>query len=140
MKKIKQIDIAKALNISRVTVTKALMDTPDIGIATRKLVKAKAEELGYFPNFIGRNLSSKRTYTIGLVVPKIANSFFANSIESFYEAAIAQGYHIIPTVSFENSKIEEENIRVLLSMGVDGIIIDPAGNIDNSKIYHRFSR
>jgi len=137
MRKVKQLDIAKALNISRVTVTKALMDAPDIGIATRKLVKAKAEELGYFPNYTGRNLSSKRTYTIGLVVPKIAHSFFSISIESFYEAAIAKGYYIIPTISFENIKIEEENIKVLLSMGVDGIIIDPAGNIDISEIYDK---
>jgi DNA-binding LacI/PurR family transcriptional regulator len=137
MKRIKHSDIANALNISRVTVTKALMDAPDIGLATRNLVKAKAEELGYFPNYIGRNLSSQRTFTIGLVIPKIAHSFFSNSIEAFYEAAIAHGYYIIPTVSFENSKIEEENIRVLLSMGVDGIIIDPAGNIDNCKMYNR---
>jgi DNA-binding LacI/PurR family transcriptional regulator len=137
MKKIKQIDIAKALNISRVTVTKALLDSPDISIVTKKMVKAEAEKLGYFPNFTGRNLSSKKTFTIGLVVPKIAHSFFAHSIESFYEAAIARSYYIIPTVSFENNKIEERNIKVLLSMGVDGIIIDPSGDVEDCKIYDR---
>lgn len=137
MRKVKQLDIAKALNISRVTVTKALLDSPDIGLATRNLVKAKAEELGYFPNFTGRNLSSKRTFTIGLIVPKIAHSFFSTSIESFYEAAIAKGYYIIPTISFENSRIEADNIKVLLSMGVDGIIIDPAENVENYKMYDR---
>lgn len=137
MRKITHIDIAKALKVSRATVTKALMDFPDISISTKKRVREKAEELGYFPNFTGRNLSSRKTFTLGLIVPKIAHSFFSTSIESFYQAAIDNGYYIIPTISFENCKIEEENIKVLLSMGVDGIIIDPAENIDNLRIYDK---
>lgn len=139
MRKIRQIDIANALNISRVTVTKALQNSPEISKSTRELVRAKAEEMAYFPNFTGRNLSLKKTFTIGLVVPKIAHSFFCHSVQSFYEAAIAKGYYLIPTISFENHKTEERNIRILLSMGVDGIIIDPAMDVKDTKVYDLIS-
>lgn len=128
MEKISQKDIAESLNISRVTVTKALNDHPDIALKTRKIVKQKADEMGYIPDFIGRSLSSAKTKNLGIILPKIAHSFFALSVEKFYEAAREQGYHIIPMISFENQDIELENIKTLLSMRVDGIIIDAAGN------------
>ena len=128
MRKVSQKDIAQSLNISRVTVTKALKDHPDIALKTRELIKSKAMEMGYIPDFIGRSLSSRRTRTIGIVLPKIAHSFFAFSVEKFYEAAREKEYHIIPMISFENQNIELDNIQTLLSMRVDGIIIDVAGN------------
>ena len=80
-------DIAKKLNVSKVTISKALRDHPDIGEKTKKIVRETAEQLGYVPNFIARNLSAKRSYTIGLVVPKIAHHFFASAIETIYETA-----------------------------------------------------
>jgi DNA-binding LacI/PurR family transcriptional regulator len=133
MRKISQKDIAESLNISRVTVTKALQNHPDIADKTIKKVKEKALEMGYIPDFIGRSLSSKRTYTIGVVIPKIAHSFFSYSIERMYEAARAKEYNIIPMVSFEEKEKEMDNIRTLLSMRVDGIILDPAqDSTDNS--------
>ena len=128
MRKVSQTDIARALNVSRVTVTKALKDHPDIAERTREQIKKMALEMGYIPDFIGRSLSSRRTFTIGLVLPKIAHSFFAHSVESFYEAAHDRGYNIIPMISFEDSEKELANIRTLLSMRVDGLIIDIAGN------------
>lgn len=126
MRKVSQKDIAVSLGISRVTVTKALKGHPDIATETIKKVKDKALEMGYIPDFIGRSLSSRRTYTIGIVLPKIAHSFFSYSIEKMYEAARKRGYNIIPMVSFEDPEVELENIRTLLSMRVDGIILDPA--------------
>ena len=135
MSKVSQKDIAISLNVSRVTVTKALKDHPDIAEHTRKMVKEKALEMGYFPDFIGRSLSSKKTGTIGVVIPKIAHSFFANTIEQFYERAKELGYHIIPMVSFEDSENEYESIRTLLSMRVDGLIIDVAENSTTSENY-----
>lgn len=133
LRKISQKDIAESLNISRVTVTRALQGHPEISRETIRKVKEKALEMGYIPDFIGRSLSSKRTYTLGLVVPKIAHSFFSISIEHMYEASRMKGYNLIPTVSFEDSERELDNIRTLLSMQVDGIILDMAQNsLDNS--------
>ena len=133
MSKVSQKDIAASLNISRVTVTKALQEHPEIAKDTIRKVKEKALEMGYIPDFIGRSLSSKRTYTLGLVVPKIAHSFFSYSIEQMYEASRMKGYNLIPTVSFEDSARELDNIRTLLSMRVDGVLLDMAQNsLDNS--------
>ncbi len=137
MTKITQSDIAQALNISRVTVTKALNDDSTIALHTRNQVKQKADELGYIPNLIGRSLSSRKTWTIGLVLPKIAHSFFAHSVEFFYEASSKFGYNIVPTISFEKGENEERNIRTLLSMGVDGIIIGTSGKVANIQIYDK---
>ena len=135
MSKVSQKDIAESLNISRVTVTKALQEHPEIARDTIRKVKERALEMGYIPDFIGRSLSSKRTFTLGLVVPKIAHSFFSHAIEQMYEAARLKGYNIIPTVSFEDSERELDNVRTLLSMRVDGIILDIAQNSLNNSSY-----
>ncbi|MDP3682290.1 MAG: LacI family DNA-binding transcriptional regulator, partial [Ignavibacteria bacterium] len=82
---VKLEDLAKQLNVSKVTISKALRGHPDISYSTTEKVKALAEELGYMPNIMARNLSSRRSNTIGLVVPKIAHVFFASIIEAVYD-------------------------------------------------------
>ena len=129
-------DIAKKLNVSKVTVSKALRGHPDISYETTQKVKAVAKELGYTPNFMARNLSSKSSHTIGLVVPKIAHYFFGSVIESIYEAALENNYEIILTVSQENAEREEKHIRSLLSMRVDGLIISISQQTKNYEIFN----
>ncbi len=116
-------DIAKRLDVSKVTVSKALRGHPDISSETAKKVKKLAKELGYSPNFMARNLSSKRSNTIGVVIPKIAHFFFSSVIEAIYDAAFENNYEIILTVSQENADREIKHIRSLLSMRVDGLIV-----------------
>lgn len=140
MGKISQKDIALALKVSRVTVTKALQDHPDIALKTRKLVKDKALEMGYVPNFIGRSLSSSKTCNIGVCLPKIAHSFFSHSVEYMYEAANKLGYRIIPTISFESGLNEKKNLETLLSMGCDGIIIGTASGVVDFEMYDFLKR
>lgn len=135
MGKISQKDIALALNISRVTVTKALQDHSDIALKTRALVKTKADELGYVPNLIGRSLSSRKTFNIGVSLPKIAHSFFSHSVEYMYEAANDLGYQIIPTISFESGTNEKKNLESLLSMGCDGVIVGTASGVVDFGMY-----
>lgn len=135
MGKISQKDIALALNLSRVTVTKALQDHPDIALKTRKLIQDKASELGYVPNFIGRSLSSSKSYSIGVCLPKIAHSFFSHSVEYMYEAANKLGYQIIPTISFESGLNEKRNLESLLSMGCEGVIIGTASGVTDFEMY-----
>ncbi len=126
MKSKKQVtlqDIAQSLNISKVAVSKALRDHPDISIETKKLVQELATDLGYVPNFMARNLSSKKSNTIGLVVPKIAHHFFAEAIEAIYETAYKNNYEVIMTVSQENPEHEKKHIETLLAMRVDGLLV-----------------
>jgi LacI family transcriptional regulator len=120
----KQSDIASVLSLSRVTVTKALNDDPDIAVETKRRVREVAAQLGYIPNRLGRQLATNQTMTLGLIVPKIAHSFFAEAIEHMYEAALAHGFDLIPMVTFEDTKLEERSVQTLLSMRVDGLIVD----------------
>ena len=70
-------DVARDLNVSVVTVSKALRDQSDISPATKKRILKRARDLNYQPNWIARSLVSGRTHTIGLVVPDLMYSFFA---------------------------------------------------------------
>jgi DNA-binding LacI/PurR family transcriptional regulator len=140
MGKVNQKDIASALGVSRVTVTKALQDHPDIAIKTRTLVKDKALELGYVPNLIGRSLSSSRSFNLGVSLPKIAHSFFSQSVEYMYEAANQLGYQIIPTISFESGLNEKKNLESLLAMGCEGVIIGTASGVVDFEMYDFLKR
>lgn len=120
---VKLEDLALRLNVSKVTISKALRGHPDISVETKKKVKELAEELGYVPNFLAKNLSSRRSNIIGLVVPKIAHYFFGSIIESIYDAAFDKNYEIVLTVSQEKADRERKHISSLLSMKVDGLIV-----------------
>jgi LacI family transcriptional regulator len=134
-KSIRLEDIARKLNISKVAVSKALRNHPDISRETKRLVQETAEALGYVPNFIARNLSAQRSNTIGLVVPKIAHHFFAEAIESIYETAHKHHYEIIMTVSQENARHETEHIQTLLSMRVDGLLVSITEQTRQTQIF-----
>jgi LacI family transcriptional regulator len=128
-------DIADELELSKVSVSKALRDHPDIGLETKQLVRETAERLGYVPNFMARNLSSKQSRTIGLVVPKIAHHFFASAIETIYQTAFENNYEIIMTVSQENVENELIHLQTLLSMQVDGLIISVTEQTKDTAIF-----
>jgi LacI family transcriptional regulator len=91
--------------------------------------------MGYTPNFMARNLSSKKTNTIGVVVPKIAHFFFGSIIDTLYDLAFKSGYEIILTVSRESEEREKKQIQTLLSMKVDGIIISVSKETKDYSIF-----
>ena len=143
MKSKKQItlaDIAKKLNVSKVTVSKALRDHSDISAEMKKKVQELVDELGYTPNLIARNLSAKKTRTIGLVIPKINHHFFSEAIESIYATAQKHNYEIIMTVSQENVEHEQKHIRSLLAMRVDGLLISVTENTTDSEIFKELKK
>jgi LacI family transcriptional regulator len=128
-------DIARRLEVSKVTVSKALRGHPDISAETVKKVKKLARELGYSPNYWARNLSSRRSNTIGVIVPKIAHFFFSSVIEAIYDAAFNHNYEIILTVSQENAEREALHIRTLLSMRVDGLIVSVSQQTKDTSVF-----
>lgn len=73
MVNIRQSDIARELNVSRVTVSKALRDHPDISPEMKKRVNETVKKMGYIPNLIARQLNSRKTFTLGIVVPDLEN-------------------------------------------------------------------
>ena len=122
-KRVRLVDIAERLNITKVSVSKALRDHPDISRETRALVKKTAAEMGYSPNLVARSLSSRKSNVIGVVVPKIAHTFFSSVIDAIQEKATEEGYGILLAVSNEKADLETSHIERLLAMRVDGLLI-----------------
>jgi len=137
IKPIKLEDLAKKLKVSKVTISKALRNHPDISDQTKLRVKKLAESLGYHPNINARNLSAKKSNVIGLVIPKIAHFFFSSVIEAIYDSAFENKYESIITVSQELANREKQHIESLLSMNVDGIIISITEQTKDYTVFER---
>jgi LacI family transcriptional regulator len=135
LRHITQKDIANTLGVTRITVSKALSDSSDISSEMRENVKRIAQDMGYIPNHNARNLHRNKTNTIGVVVPDVSNSFFSFAIDGIMDSAAKHGYHVMLTVSRENSDIEKENILTLLSQRVDGLLVAISQQTIDSTIY-----
>jgi LacI family transcriptional regulator len=123
MKRSTIFDIASLLKLSPATVSRALRDHPDISEATKKRILAAAKELDYLPNPLARNLRSKTSSTIGVIVPEIRHDFFASAISGIEDIAYAAGYTIIVCQSNEDPSREAVNVRTLAMNHVAGAII-----------------
>jgi LacI family transcriptional regulator len=132
---ITQQDIANQLNVSRITVSKALRDHPDISSEMKEKVKKAVEDLGYSPNLIAKQLTLQKTFTLGIVIPDLENSFFAYLVDSIVDAATERKYHIILTVSREKEVSEQINIMNLIGMRVDGLLICVSQQTSDCKIF-----
>ncbi len=131
-------DIAKKLNISASTVSRALKNNPIISEATRKLINDTAEEMGYRPNTLAANFRTKRTNTIGVIVPLINRHFFSSVISGIEEVAYKKGFTV--TISQSNDLLEKESkiAQTLFANRVDGVIISIAmetTNFDHLKLF-----
>ncbi len=136
-RKVRLSDIAERLNLTKVSVSKALRDHPDISKDTRELVKKTAAEMGYSPNLLARSLSSQQSLTLGVVVPKIAHTFFASAIDAIQSEATGAGYGIVLAVSNENAELERRHIERLLAMRVDGLLVSTSQQKPDLDIYER---
>ncbi|MDR8393429.1 LacI family transcriptional regulator [Aliifodinibius sp. S!AR15-10] len=123
MKNVRLKDIAERLNITKVSVSKALRDHPDISDETREKVKKMAKKMGYRPNLVARSLTSQKTNTIGVIVPKIAHTFFSSVIQGVYQAALETDYEVILGISMEDDKLEKKHVESMLNMRVEGMLI-----------------
>ena len=137
---ITQQDIAKKLNVTRITVSKALRNHPDISKEMKKKVLDTAEALGYTPNLIAQNLVSKKTYTLGVVIPDLENSFFALATDSIIDFANENNYSVIVTVSRENQNIEKLNIQKLIGMRVDGLMVCISQQTNEPQIFKQLKK
>lgn len=137
---VKQSDIAKKLGVSRVTVTKALKDSPDISEDMKKKVRRTAKKMDYIPNLTARHLTTQKTQTIGVVLPDITNLYFSSIVRGMMEIAEEESYHIILTTSREDSQIECDNIFKLLSMNVDGLLVCQTLDTLDVKIFEKVKK
>ncbi|MBD0333101.1 MAG: LacI family DNA-binding transcriptional regulator [Chitinophagaceae bacterium] len=116
-------DIAKALNLSTSTVSRALRGSYEISDETKKQVLEYAEKINYRPNPIALSLKERRSRAIGVVVSEIANNYFSQAINGIESIAYNRGYHVIISQSHESQEREKVNVQHLASRGVDGLLI-----------------
>jgi LacI family transcriptional regulator len=116
-------DIARDLNVSVMTVSKVVRGCADVGPETRKRVMARIKELDYQPNWVARSLAARRTFIIGLIVPDLMHSFFAEIAKGLSSTIRPLGYDVVICNSEENAELERSEIDRLLARQVDGLIL-----------------
>lgn len=126
-------DIAKALNISTSTVSRALRNLPDVSPETKKAVIKLSEEWDYYPNAVALSLVKKRTNIIGVIVPNILTHFFSSAISGIQEVAAESGYNVMITQSGELVETEISNVNTLISSRADGLLISHSATTKNSE-------
>ena len=133
-------DLARELKLSPSTVSRALRDHPDISPKTKKRVVSLADKLDYHPDSIAQSLQTKKTKTIGVIVPEIKQPFFAAAINGIEELAYAAGYTIIVCQSNETADREVLVTRSLGSHRVAGLLVSLSrntNNLDHFKVLQR---
>jgi DNA-binding LacI/PurR family transcriptional regulator len=116
-------DLGRRLNLHFTTVSKALHNHPDISEQTKRSVILLAEKLGYHPNSIAKNLKSRKTYTLGVIVPLIENDFFSAVISGVEEVAYGRNFNTIVCQSNEDTEREAIHVRTLTSNRVAGVLV-----------------
>jgi LacI family transcriptional regulator len=116
-------DIAEDLGVSLVTVSKVLRNKRDVGEATRKRILQRVKELNYQPNMLARGLASGKSYTVGLIVPDLVHTFFAELAIGASAGLRREGYQLILASAEEEPEMERKEIEHLLARGVDALLV-----------------
>jgi LacI family transcriptional regulator len=119
-------DVARLAGVSTMTVSRVINNSGYVSPEARARVTMAIAELGYMPNVLARQLRSKRTKTIALVLTDIANPFFTTIARGVEDAARAQGYAVMFCNTDESEVEEIEYVRVLIQRQVDGVLLVPA--------------
>ena len=115
--------LAKELQLSVSTISKALRDSHEISAETKRKVLALADELNYTPNPYASSLRKRKSKTIGVVIPEVVNSFFSQSINGIESVAKAKGYHVLIYLTHENFENEKSILKDFESGRVDGVLL-----------------
>jgi LacI family transcriptional regulator len=122
-KEVTILDLAKQLNISIATVSRALNDDPVVSKKTKKKIFDLANELGYRPNHFAANLRQQKTQTIGVLVPKLNSNFITSVLSGIEKVATVAGYDLLIANSSESYQKEMANALNLFHKRVDGLIV-----------------
>ena len=128
-------DIAKALGVSKSTVSRALSDRFDVNASTRESVLDMARRLNYKPNPYAQSLICRRSRIVGIVVPEFVNSFFPRIIMQMQRVFEAGGFRVLITQSGESAEVERRNLELLEQSMVEGIVISIANKDENLDYY-----
>lgn len=116
-------EIAKKLNVSVSTVSRALKDSSELHPDTKKRIVEMAQSMNYQPNLLAQSLRISKSNVLGIIVPEITSHFFSSNISGIQDTAYKRGYNVMICQSNESFEQEKSNIKILVSSQVDGLLI-----------------
>ncbi|MFC6170405.1 catabolite control protein A [Loigolactobacillus jiayinensis] len=131
-------DVAREASVSMATVSRVVNGNPNVKPATRKKVLEVIDRLDYRPNAVARGLASKKTTTVGVIIPDVTNIYFSSLARGIDDVATMYKYNIILANSDENGQKEIQVLNTLLAKQVDGVIF--MGNQITESIRAEFTR
>jgi LacI family transcriptional regulator len=137
-RKITLKQIAKELDVSISTVSKALRNSVEISEDTKQKVQAFAKLYNYRPNNIALSLKNRKTNTIGIIIPEIVHHFFSKVIRGVELVANQRGYNVIVGLSNESFSKEVINMQMLANGSIDGFILSISKETLQLQDYHHF--
>ncbi|MFT4414964.1 catabolite control protein A [Fredinandcohnia humi] len=126
-------DVAREANVSMATVSRVVNGNPNVKPTTRKKVQDAIERLGYRPNAVARGLASKKTTTVGVIIPDISSIFYSELARGIEDIATMYKYNIILSNSDQNKDKELHLLNTMLGKQVDGIVF-MSGNITEEHV------
>jgi len=121
-------EIAKILNISASTVSRALHDHASIGLITKMRVNQLAKELNYEPNQTAINFQQGKSYNIGVILPELSESFFSTAVSGIEDTANKRNYTVLLAQSHDSEEMERKLVAKMKNQRVDGLLISIAKN------------
>lgn len=138
MKYVTIIDIAKALGISKSTVSRALSgDTHNVNPDTMRMICETADRMGYQRNEMAVNLRKQSSRHIGIIIPEVVTSFFMNFIQQAQRELRQRGYRTLIAVSNEDAALEAENLHMFEQCRVEGVLMSVCHKSKNVAIYNK---
>lgn len=137
-RKITLKQIARELEVSISTVSKALRNSAEISEDTKQKVQAFAKLYNYRPNNIALSLKNRKTNTIGIIIPEIVHHFFSKVIRGVELVANKRGYNVIVGLSNESFSKEVINMEMLANGSIDGFILSISKETQQLQDYHHF--
>lgn len=133
-------DLAKALNISVATISRALKDDPVVSKKTKKKILDLAEEMGYRSNHFARNLRNQKTHMIGVIIPRVNSYFMSTVIAGIEKVTNEAGYNLIISQSSESVQKEIESVKTMFHNRVDGLLVSLAYDTEDTSHFDLFVR
>jgi len=132
-------DIARALGVSKMTVSRAINNHPEISPETRARILDAAQRMNYRPNQFARALTTNRSYLLGVIVPDLMHSYFAEICRGVEAIAKPLGYQNLICSTDEDAANEESEVEALLPR-TDGLILASSASLEETKFYKRLTR
>ena len=126
------VDVAREAGVSLKTASRALNQSKNVSPEKAEKIRKVIQRLGYRPNELARGLKAKRSAAIGMIVPNLADPFFANAVHAVQEVARQNGYVVILATSGGEVSLERSEIEGLVGRQIDGLVVAPVDSETDS--------